>query len=158
VQPQSMTERVALVVTAMVVFGVLMLGIGGVRIPLPWSSGSAPSGALRQSAIKLPYDTAIKSASRLLPCCDVSVALAVLGVSETAQQGELKAAYLAQLPLVKKGVVVSVRAFYDVHGDTVGQEILLFPTPERLTSSTAALVGTPDGAAGYVPALLVFPP
>ncbi len=157
-QPQSMTERVALVVTSVVVCVVLLLGLSGVRISLPWRIGSAPSGALREPAIKLPYDTAIKSTSPLLPCCDVSTALAVLGPSGTAQQGELKAAYLAQLPLVKKGVVVSVRGFYDVHGDTVGQQILLFPTPERLTRETAALVGTPDGAAGYVPALLVFPP
>jgi hypothetical protein len=45
-----------------------------------------------------------------------------------------------------------------LRGDTVGRQILLYPSAERLTAGTAALVDTQGGATGYVPAPLVFPP
>ena len=157
-QSQSLAERIAIGITCVAVFGMLLLGIEGVRVPLPWDAGPRPAAAVSGSTIKLPYDAAVKDTTHLLPCCNVAAALELLNVSQPARQEQLRGSYLSELPLIEKGAVVSVRAFYALRGDAVGQPILLFPTPERLTSGTAALVETADGGTGYVAAPLVFPP
>jgi len=126
--------------------------------PFRASTGTGSSPRIQEAVIKLPYDTRLKGAQRLLPCCNVTVALQFFNTSPAGQAQILKTGYFANAPYIEKGTVVSVRAFYALHGDSVGQEILLFPTPERLTAGTAALVGTTDGRVGYVPALLAFPP
>jgi len=129
-----------------------------VSFPFRTQMGTDSTPRIQETVIKLPYDTRLKGAQRLLPCCNVAVALQFFNASPDGQAQILKSGYFANAPYIEKGTAVSVRAFYAVHGDSVGQEILLFPTPERLTVGTAALVGTTDGRVGYVPALLAFPP
>lgn len=103
----------------------------------------------------------MKDNFRLLPCCDVTKAL-LFWYSVVGDRDQLfKAGYAGNATIVEEGSTVSVATFYKMnYNGSVGEFRVSADDADTRAGllNAVALITTPGGTFGYVPALYVFPP
>jgi len=139
---------------------------GGTLPPTPSSQAAASSGLnlpgpTGEMRFLVPYRTTMKDNFRLLPCCNVGKAL-VFWESVMGDREQLfKAGYASDAPIVEEGSTVAVTAFYKIEFNGSAGEFRVSTDDANTRAgllNAVALITTPGGTLGYVPALYVFPP